>query len=104
MSLDSPILFSTLPATNNKQIGVASLNRPKALNALTLEMCELMLAQFRAWQVDDSIAAVVLMAEGENAFCAGGDVAEVVRRVKAGGEDRFDYGDAFLPWNTRSIC
>jgi enoyl-CoA hydratase/carnithine racemase len=96
MSLDSPVFFSTVPAANNKQIGIASLNRPKALNALTLEMCELMLAQFRAWQADDSVAAVVLMAEGEKAFCAGGDVAEVVRRVKAGGADRFAYGDSFF--------
>jgi enoyl-CoA hydratase/carnithine racemase len=96
MSHESPVLFSTLPAANNKRIGIATLNRPKALNALTLEMCDAMLTQFRVWQADDTIVAVVLNAEGEKAFCAGGDVAEVVRQVNAGGADRFAYGDAFF--------
>ncbi len=96
MATDSPVLFSTLPASNNTQFGIATLNRPKALNALTLEMCELMLTQLRAWQADESIAAVVLTAEGEKAFCAGGDVAEVVRKVKQGGADCFNYGDSFF--------
>jgi enoyl-CoA hydratase/carnithine racemase len=92
----APVLFTTRAAQNQKHIGIATLNRAKALNALNLEMCEMMLTQFRAWQLDESIAAVVLRAEGEKAFCAGGDVAEVVKRVKAGGDDCFDYGDAFF--------
>jgi enoyl-CoA hydratase/carnithine racemase len=92
----APVVFSTRPAQNNKNVGVATLNRPEALNALNLEMCELLLAQLQRWRADDAIAAVVLRAEGEKAFCAGGDVAEVVKRVKARGQDRFKYGDAFF--------
>ena len=96
MQENDSVLFATHPVQNGKLLGIATLNRPKALNALNLTMCELMLAQFRQWQTDETIAAVVLRAEGEKAFCAGGDVAEVVKRVKAGGEARYDYGDAFF--------
>lgn len=90
------VLISTRPCNNGTQLGVLTLNRPAALNALTLEMCATMLAQLRAWQNDASIAAVVIRAEGDKAFCAGGDVAEVVRQVKAGGQTRFNYGDEFF--------
>ena len=56
-------------------IGHISLNRPKALHALTLEMCHAMSAALTEWAADDSIKAVVLdHAEGRG-FCAGGDIA-----------------------------
>ena len=96
MQENASVHFTTRPAQNGKLLGIATLNRPKALNALNLEMCESLLAQCKRWQQDDSIAAVVLRAEGEKAFCAGGDVAEVVKRVKSGGSDCFEYGDAFF--------
>lgn len=56
------------------KVGHISLNRPKALHALTLEMVEAMIAALTAWQGDTSIEAVVLdHAEGRG-FCAGGDI------------------------------
>ncbi|GAB4475492.1 MAG: enoyl-CoA hydratase/isomerase family protein [Erythrobacter tepidarius] len=56
-------------------IGHISLNRPKALHALTLEMCHAMSAALTAWAADDTIKAVILdHAEGRG-FCAGGDIA-----------------------------
>ena len=59
----------------NGPIGHISLNRPKALHALTLEMCHAMSAALTAWAGDDSIKAVILdHAEGRG-FCAGGDIA-----------------------------
>lgn len=79
-----------------RAIGVATLNRPRAINALTLAMCEAMLRELRAWQSDESIVCVVIEGAGEKGFCAGGDVAEVIRRVRAGGPDRFVYGDRFF--------
>lgn len=63
-----------LHAHNGKQIGVASLNNPRALNALTLEMVRQLDQQLIAWQDDPSIACILLRGEGERAFCAGGDV------------------------------
>ena len=56
-------------------VGHLSLNRPKALHALTLEMCHAMTAALSAWAEDDSIEAVIIdHAEGRG-FCAGGDIA-----------------------------
>ena len=55
-------------------VGHLSLNRPKALHALTLDMCHAMSAALGEWAVDESVEAVVLdHAEGRG-FCAGGDI------------------------------
>lgn len=93
---DSPILFEEIPTAGGKRIGVMTLNRPRQLNALNLEICERMLSMLRTWASDTGIALVMLQGAGERGFCAGGDVAEVVRHVRAGGEQRFVYGDAFF--------
>ena len=56
-------------------IGHLSLNRPKALHALTLEMCHAMSAALADWAKDDAIEAIIIdHAEGRG-FCAGGDIA-----------------------------
>lgn len=56
------------------RIGHISLNRPKALHALTLDMCHAMSAALSEWADDDSVEAVILdHAEGRG-FCAGGDI------------------------------
>lgn len=56
-------------------VGQISLNRPKALHALTLPMCHMMSAALTAWADDDAVKAVMLdHAEGRG-FCAGGDIA-----------------------------
>jgi enoyl-CoA hydratase len=54
--------------------GHISLNRPKALHALTLDMCHAISAALRTWADDDKVEAVLLdHAEGRG-FCAGGDI------------------------------
>jgi enoyl-CoA hydratase len=59
----------------NGPIGHISLNRPKAIHALTLPMCHAMSAALTEWAADDGIKAVILdHAEGRG-FCAGGDIA-----------------------------
>ena len=91
------MLFETIDcATDGRRIGIARLNRPAHLNALNLSMCRAMLDTFRAWASDESIVCVVLAGNGPKGFCAGGDVAEVIRQVRAGGPQRFVYGDAFF--------
>src|SRR6516164_670774 len=59
--------------------GLATLviNRPKALNALTLENYRRFDPALRAWAADPSTHAVVVRGAGERAFCAGGDVRAV---------------------------
>ncbi len=54
--------------------GHISLNRPKALHALTLDMCHAMSAALAEWAADDTVEAVIIdHAEGRG-FCAGGDI------------------------------
>ena len=56
------------------RVGHISLNRPKALHALTLDMCQAMSKALTEWATDDAIEAVILdHAEGRG-FCAGGDI------------------------------
>src|ERR1700757_1080207 len=59
--------------------GIATLmiNRPKALNALTLDNYRRFAPALRAWAKDPSIHAVIVRGAGERAFCAGGDVRAV---------------------------
>jgi len=60
----------------NGPIGHISLNRPKALHALTLDMCHAMTAALQEWAQDDSIEAIIIdHVEGTRGFCAGGDIA-----------------------------
>ncbi|WP_312514308.1 enoyl-CoA hydratase/isomerase family protein [Massilia sp.] len=54
--------------------GIITLDRPKALNSLSLEMVRALAAILRDWQDDASVAAVVLRSSSEKALCAGGDI------------------------------
>jgi enoyl-CoA hydratase len=58
------------------RIGLVTLNRPSALNALTSGMVQAFHAQLAAWRDDDDVAAVVVRGRGR-AFCAGGDIRRV---------------------------
>jgi enoyl-CoA hydratase len=56
------------------RIGHITLNRPKALHALNLGMCEAMTDALLAWRDDPSVASVLIDHAGERGFCAGGDI------------------------------
>jgi len=56
--------------TREGQLGLITLNRPNALNALNLPMIKEMQRQLIIWKADDSVKAVVLQAAPGNAFCA----------------------------------
>ena len=54
--------------------GVITLNRPAALNSLTLDMVRTMTAVLRTWRDDSAIRAVLVGSSSERAYCAGGDI------------------------------
>lgn len=66
---DPEILFEVKGAA-----GIITLNRPKALNALTLGMVRALHPQLIAWADDPAIERIIIKGEGERAFCAGGDI------------------------------
>ena len=63
-----------LLTTTEGAVGRLRLNRPKALHALNLAMCEGMLTALEAWRTDAGVAAVMLDHREGRGFCAGGDI------------------------------
>jgi enoyl-CoA hydratase len=66
--------------------GVIRLNRPKALNAMTLEMSLGIDAALDRFESDPAIAVVVLEGAGERGLCAGGDIRGLYESSRAGGD------------------
>ncbi len=56
-----------------RKTGIIKLNRPKALNALNLDMAKIFSEKLQEWTENKDIERVLLIGEGGN-FCAGGDV------------------------------
>ena len=66
------------------RVGRITVNRPKALNAITHDIVRAVSEALPAWAADDDIAMLVIDAVGEKAFCAGGDLMEIYRAGVAG--------------------
>ncbi len=84
----------------HNHIAFVTLNRPAALNALSLAMIEDLSVRLRAYAADPAVYAVFLRGAGDKAFCAGGDVRALYRSVTENGtlhrefmrtEYRLDY-------------
>ena len=73
--------------------GVMVLNRPAALNALTLGMVRGMRRALDAWAADPAVTRIVLTGGGGKAFCAGGDVRRLHDLGRAG-----DFAEALTFW------
>lgn len=58
----------------NNHIGYITLDRPKALNSLSLEMVRAITQTLLAWHDDANVHAVFIHSSAEKAFCAGGDI------------------------------
>ncbi len=66
------------------RVGRLTLNRPKALNALDLDMVRRMRDALLAWCDDAGVASVVVDGAGDKAFCAGGDIRALYEAGKVG--------------------
>lgn len=86
-------MTETIIVRRQDRVGHISLNRPKALHALTQAMCEAISAALLQWRDDPGIAAVILDHGEGRGFCAGGDVAAVRRSAL---EDGGASGRAFF--------
>lgn len=74
------------------QAGRITLTRPQALNAMTYEMCLAIERAFDDWRSDDAVKLIVIDAEGDRAFCSGGDIAEL---YATGTKGDYAYGRTF---------
>ena len=81
MTQESPVIVE-----RQGPLGKLTLNLPKALNALNLDMIDRMAAQLDEWEEDDSLACIWIEGAGEKALCAGGDVVALHRESGSYGE------------------
>jgi len=69
-------------------IGHITLNRPDALHALNLPMCEAIHSTLQDWREDDAVKMVLIDHEdGSRGFCAGGDIAMLAESGKGDGQE-----------------
>ncbi|WP_022698038.1 enoyl-CoA hydratase/isomerase family protein [Euryhalocaulis caribicus] len=71
--------------------GRITLNRPKALNALTRQMCLDMTKALLEWRNDPDVKVVVVDGAGDRGFCAGGDIRLLYESGKAGDERAYEF-------------
>jgi enoyl-CoA hydratase/carnithine racemase len=72
-------------------VATVTLNRPKALNALSFAMLRGLSEWLEAWRHDDRVDTIVFRGAGGKAFCAGGDVREIHASFVAGGRLHHEY-------------
>lgn len=72
-------------------LGIVTLNRPKAANALNDGMVKAMLRQLTAWADDDAVATVLVRGAGDRGLCAGGDIVAIYKDMLHGGTATADF-------------
>jgi enoyl-CoA hydratase len=86
--------MSEIIAGGQGALGLITLNRPKALNSLTTQMCADMSAALRAFEQDQNIKHVAVRSgEPGRFFCAGGDIRTLQAQIKQG---VYDEAEAFF--------
>lgn len=90
MTETSEILFEEVKGTGGN-LGIITLNRTKALNALSHNMLLAMHTHLKQWAEDDSIKAVVVKATDGRAFCAGGDIRQIFSYKNHEGKNPAQY-------------
>ena len=74
---NAPVIFTIEKTTSGHYLGIMTLNSPKSLNALSVEMCQLLSQQLEQWQTQPEVVAILLKGAGDKAFCAGGDIRKL---------------------------
>ncbi|MGX6447518.1 enoyl-CoA hydratase/isomerase family protein [Patulibacter sp. S7RM1-6] len=83
MSTDTTTEAEVLVRTDGA-LGHLTLNRPKAINALTLDMVRAIEAALDRFEADDAVRVVLLDGAGERGLCAGGDIVALQRSAIEG--------------------
>ena len=65
-------------------VGIITLNRPKAINALTLGMVRAIARVLSEWSADDGVKLALIRGAGERGFCAGGDIRAIYDAMPSG--------------------
>jgi enoyl-CoA hydratase len=73
------------------RLGVLTLNRPRAINALDLEMVRTAQRALDRWADDDSVATVLVTGAGDRGLCAGGDLQGMYRSARDGTDEAVEF-------------
>ncbi|THB69167.1 MAG: enoyl-CoA hydratase/isomerase family protein [Gammaproteobacteria bacterium] len=86
--MEQLVILDEIITAHGKKIAHLTINRPGRLNVLSLAAIKDLRSNLAAIAKNDNFAAVILDGAGEKAFCAGGDVTEIVSFVQSaqGGE------------------
>lgn len=79
-STDASAADKMILAEVRGKVGLITLNRPKALNALCDQLVKQLNTQLRAFQADENIGAIVITGS-EKSFAAGADIKEMANQV-----------------------
>lgn len=97
VAMSEPVRIETHPTADGRHIGMLTLDSPASLNALSLEMIQLLQAALTRWEQDPAIVCVLLQGAGEKAFCAGGDIRSFYYRKQEASESAlFGYARDFF--------
>jgi enoyl-CoA hydratase len=83
---DTSVVEGDLIARKEGSVGVIRLNRPKAINAVTLEMFHDLDKALDAFEADPAVAVILLEGAGERGLCAGGDIRALWESSKVKGD------------------
>jgi enoyl-CoA hydratase len=84
--MNAPIIEPDLIVRREGAAGVIRLNRPKTLNAMTLEMARGIDAALDAFEHDPAVALILIEGAGERGLCAGGDIRGLYDSAREGGD------------------
>jgi enoyl-CoA hydratase/carnithine racemase len=83
---DAAVAEGDLIARKEGSAGILRLNRPKAINAVTLEMFHDIDKALDAFETDPAVAVILLEGAGERGLCAGGDIRALWESSKVKGD------------------
>ena len=84
--MDAAVAEGDLVARKEGSAGIIRLNRPKAINAVTLEMFHDIDKALDVFEADPAVAVIVLEGAGERGLCAGGDIRALWESSKVKGD------------------
>ncbi|MET1038551.1 MAG: 3-hydroxyisobutyryl-CoA hydrolase, partial [Aeromicrobium sp.] len=87
----SPVAEPAVLVERRGHLGVLTLNRPRAINALDLAMVRTMQGALDAWAGDDAVATVLVTGGGDRGLCAGGDLQGMYRDARDGTLGSVDF-------------
>ena len=85
-------MISDINLRINGKAGRITLQRPKALNAMTYEMCLAIEDTLVEWKHDSNVELIIIDAQGDKAFCSGGDISDL---YEEGRKKNYSYGKKF---------